>query len=240
MSLLTFGPNGCLSSINKGIFEECKYMIDSLKKFENSSLKTSTQFVQGANKDELLQSIKKVHSESIETQLREKLGIIEVSTTSVGDFITILASANQDYYKSKSTIILHVSTMHNTGVKIYDCFIHSVFFELTTSTMQVLLFTIATVAITAVVVLTVGGKHSGTLAASMLGTGVAYAALNVRAHMPDFVDDALNLLMVESLKAKGLLIEIGNEYVLKTVCLATLTDSSICNSKVDSSERYES
>jgi len=229
--LFTFGSNGCLSSINKAIFEEGKHIIDSLKKFENSTLKTSTQFVQGANKDELLRSISKIHSEEIETQFKEILEIIELSTSAEGDFIIILDLVNQDYYKSKSTIILHVSTMQNAGV-IYDCFIHSVCFELTISTMQVLLFTIATFAATAML-FSIGGKHSGPMAVTMLGGGAALSALSVRPRMPDFVENALNLLMVESLKANGMLIEIATQYILKKVRLTSLIDSTSDNSKVD-------
>ena len=42
--LFTFGTNGCLTSINKAIFDEGKDLIDRLKKFENSTLKSSTQW----------------------------------------------------------------------------------------------------------------------------------------------------------------------------------------------------
>ena len=53
-----------------------------------------------ANKDDLLRSINKVHSESIETQFKERLlEIIEGSTTTEGDFIIIISdSVNQDCY----------------------------------------------------------------------------------------------------------------------------------------------
>jgi hypothetical protein len=236
MTLFTFGPNGCLSSVNKAIFEEGKHLIDSLKKFENSTLKTATQFVQAVNKDELLRSINKIHSESIENQFREKLEIIELSKTAEGDFIIILDSVNYDYYKSKSTIILvQVSTVESVGMKIYDCFIHSVCFELSTSKASLLLYTIATVAATALA-FSNSGAHSGTLAIAVLSTGAAYTALNVRPHMPDRVEEALNLLMVESLKSKGMLIDVGTKYVLRKVSLQPLPDSTSGTAKQSSSE----
>jgi hypothetical protein len=238
--LFTFGSNGCLSSIDKDIFEEGKDIIHRLKNFENSTLKASTQFVKAASKDDLLRSINKIHSESIETQFKERLEIIEGSTTTEGDFIIILDSVNQDYYKSKSTIVLHVSTKQTNGVKVYDCLIHSVCFALKTSVMQVLLYTIATVFVSAVVA-TSSSQYSGRVAASICGAGFAYSALNVRPHMPDFVENALNLLMVETLKTQGLLMESGTKYMLKMVDLSpridSSIDSSINDSKVDSSER---
>ena len=191
--------------------------------------------MQGVNKDDLLLSINKIHSESIENQFKEKLEIIELSPTAEGDFIVILTSVDRDFFKSKSTIILHVSTSQSARVKVYDCFIHSVCFELTTSALQIILYTAATVAVTTMVAAsTKNDQHSTLLAAIILAT---YSAINVRPHMPDFVENALNLLMVHNLKAQGLLIEIGTTYVLKKVQLTARADSISGGIRADSSER---
>ena len=117
--------------ISKAAFEEGKDVIEKIKSFENSSLKISTQSVIQVSRDELLQSIERIHSKSVEDQFKQKLDIIEESAACTGDFIIVVDSVNQDNHKSKAAIILHVATKGETNAdKVYDCFVHRVSFTL--------------------------------------------------------------------------------------------------------------
>lgn len=204
-NLFEYGPNGSLQGINKVIFGEGKELIKTRKDFENSSLKSSTQFVEQVNRDELIQSISKVHSSEVEDRFKEKLDMIENSPICEGDFISIVDSVNRDYFKSKSTIILHISRTANPPDKgkIYDCFIHSVCFELAVSTTQAILYLVPSVVAAGMFLMS--GRPQYSLA---VAGGVAfYSAVQMRPKMPDFVEEALNLLMVDKLRAQGFLIE---------------------------------
>jgi len=190
-SLFEFDNKGGLVSVCKIAYEEGKDIIDKLKNFDNIILKASTQFVMQVNRDEL--------------------DIIEQSMTCLGDFIIVIDAVNKDYYKSKSTVILHVSTNSTSGAqKVYDCFMHSVSFELNVSTLQMSLYGVAT----------------GTSLAILSSLGAAapvmffFAGTGVRPRMPEFVERALSLLMVQTLKANGWLIDTGTKYVLKKPRLA--------------------
>jgi archaellum biogenesis protein FlaJ (TadC family) len=121
-------------------------------------------------------------------------------------FFILLDPIKQEFKISKSIIKLHVSKIN--GEKIYDCLIHSVSFAMSTSKLQVLLCSIATVATTAVAFATFAP-----LAVAVGAVGTAISARKVRPRMPDFIDKALNLVMVENLKNMGWLIENATEFL---------------------------
>lgn len=117
---------------------------------------------------------------------------------------------NEDYHKSKATVILHVSTGGITnGPKIYDVFMHSVNFELSVSKAQVVIYSSVSAA-SAGIALSMG--IGAPFALFVGGIGVIFGALQLRPHMPEFVEHAINMLMVETLKTSGWLIEDGIRY----------------------------
>lgn len=212
-NLFLYGDNGVLIGVSKAIFDEGIDLIVKFKSFENSSLKVSTQFVIQASRDELLKRIEKIHFQSVEKQFKEKLDIIESLSTCLGDFIFVVDSVNTDNHKSKTTVILRVATKGVSSTeKVYDVFVHSVSFQQHVSTAQVAIMSASTVAVVGIA----GSMGVGVgLPLFIGGAGCMYGALQVRPQMPDYIDHAINMLMIDSLKSSGWLIEQGTEYVLK-------------------------
>jgi len=208
-NLFLYGDNGALIGVSKAIFDEGRDLIIKIKSFENSSLKVSTQFVIQASRDDLLKRIENINPQHVE-QFKDT---IESLSSCLGDFIIVLDSVNQDYHKSKTTVILRVATKGVSSTeKVYDVFVHSVSFQLHVSTAQVAIMSASTMAgagIAASMGVGVG------LPLFIGGAGFMYGALRVRSQMPDYVDHAINMLMVDTLKSSGWLIEQGTEYVLK-------------------------
>eukprot|EP01032_Pedospumella_encystans_P009181 gene9181-10835_t len=221
--LFQFGENGALFAVFKAAFEEGKYLINKIKSSENSFLRVSTQFVIQASRDDLLQSIERIYSKFVEDQFKQKLNIIEKSAACIKDFIVVVDLVNQDNHKSKAAMILHVATMGTTNAeKVYDCFVHSVSFKLSVSRAQVVIMSVASV--------------TGMGIAAAVGTGAAFplfvgsagmilSAQKVHPQMPDSVDHAMNMIMVDNMKCGGWLIEKGTKYVLNVIIADTLKSS---------------
>lgn len=218
--LFQFGENGALFAVSKAAFKEGKYLIKKIKSFENSSLRVSTQFVIQVSRDELLQSIERIYSKSVEDQFKKKLDIIEKSAACIRDFIIVEDLVNQDYHKSKAAMILHVATKGTTNAdKAYDCFIHNVSFKLSVSRAQVAIVSVATVTCVGIAV----AVGAGAALPLFIGSaGMILSAQRVRPQMPYYVDHAMNMIMVDWLRRGGCLMEKGTEYALNKIEADTL------------------
>lgn len=199
--LFQFGENGALFAVSKAAFKEGKYLIKKIKSFENSSLRVSTQFVIQVSRDELLQSIERIYSKSVEDQFKKKLDIIEKSAACIRDFIIVEDLVNQDYHKSKAAMILHVATKGETNAeKVYDCFMHCVSFKLSVSRAQVAIMSVATVTCMGIA----AAVGAGAAFPLFIGSaGMILTAQRVRPQMPDFVEHAINMIMVDIMKRGG-------------------------------------
>eukprot|EP01032_Pedospumella_encystans_P016216 gene16216-18509_t len=221
--LFHFGENGTLIAVSKAVFEEGKDVINKIKSFENSSLKVSTQFVIQASRDELLQSIERIYSKSAEDQFKEKLDMIEKSAACIGDFIIVVDLVNHDNHKSKAAMILHVATKGTTNAeKVYDCFIHSVSFKLSVSRAQVAIMSVATLTGMGIA----AALGAGAALPLFIGSaGMILSAQRVHPLTPDYVDHAMNMIMVDILRRGGWLITQGTKYVLYIIMADTLKNS---------------
>jgi len=204
--LFKFSEHGTLIGVSKSVFDECREMIHALKNFENSRFHSSTQFVEKVNRKDLMRLVENNHSNETDDKLKNKLDIIECSAIcNDGDFIVIIVdddySINKNNFKRKSVIILRVAQAEGVHGKLYDCCIHTVSFELTVSLCQFLVNSTVTVAVSSLLL----ALDLIPMAISTLGTGVAYTMLNTKPHMPEFVEHALNALLVDGLREKGYL-----------------------------------
>ena len=198
--LFQFGEKGTLIGVSKTVFDEGKDMIKKIKSFENSSLKISTQSVIQVSRDELLQSIERIHSKSVKDQFKQKLDIIEKSAACIGDFIIVVELVNQDNHKSKAAIILHATKGTTNADKVYDCFIHNVSFKLSVSRAQVAIMSAATVTCVGIA----AAVGAGAALPLFIGSaGMILTAQRVRPQMPDFVEHAINMIMVDIMKRGG-------------------------------------
>ena len=120
-------------------------------------------------------------------------------------------------------MILYVATKGTTNAeKVYDCFIHSVSFKLSVSRAQVAIMSVATVICMGIA----AALGAGAALPLFIGSArMILTAQRVRPQMPDCVDHAMNMIVVDIMKRGGWLIEKGTEYVLNITQADTVNNS---------------
>lgn len=207
--LLTFNEFGTIQDVSMTVFDETKFLIKKLKEFENSSTFSSTQFVQQVSKSELFDSIKNMHSKEVEEDFKQKLETIENAADCPSNFMILVDTKNGDNSITKFTLILSVTKSIGRGEKIYDCFIHSLKFEVHLSLAQVIICAAVTIGLSTLFA-NQGHRQSAIMCAAV---GTIVSSLVVKPLIPEFAEEAMNLILVETLHAKGWLIEHANKHV---------------------------